>query len=44
MPFICAPSSWDVAAKGVSAPGLTTAYGGYVGGPMVQWQNATVNS
>jgi peptide/nickel transport system substrate-binding protein len=44
MPFICAPSSWDVAAKGVSAPGLTTAYGGYVGGPMVQWQNASVKS
>jgi len=44
MPFICAPSSWDVAAKGVSAPGLTTAYGGYVGGPMVQWQNASVGN
>ncbi|MBO0691457.1 MAG: ABC transporter substrate-binding protein [Acidimicrobiaceae bacterium] len=44
MPFVCAPASWDVAAKGVSAPGLTTAYGGYVGGPMVQWQNASVNN
>jgi peptide/nickel transport system substrate-binding protein len=42
MPFVCAPASWDVAAKGVSAPGLTTVYGGYVGGPMVQWQNASV--
>jgi ABC-type transport system substrate-binding protein len=44
MPFVCAPASWDVAAKGVSAPGLTTAYGGYVGGPMVQWQNASVGN
>jgi peptide/nickel transport system substrate-binding protein len=44
MPFICAPASWDVAAKGVNGPGLTTAYGGYVGGPMVQWQNVSVGN
>jgi ABC-type transport system substrate-binding protein len=43
-PYICAPASWDVAAKGVTAPGLTTAFGGYVGGPMVQWQNASVGN
>jgi peptide/nickel transport system substrate-binding protein len=42
MPFICAPATWDIAAKGVSAPGLTTASSGYVIGPMVQWQNASV--
>jgi peptide/nickel transport system substrate-binding protein len=44
MPFICAPSSWDITAKGVSGPGLTTAYAGYVGGSMVQWQNVSMKS
>lgn len=42
MPFVCAPATWDIAAKGVSAPGLTTVSAGYVSGPMVQWQDASM--
>jgi len=41
-PFICAPESWDIAAKGVSGPGLTTAYGSFGQGPLVQWENVSV--
>ena len=41
-PFICTATSWDVAAKGVSGPGLTTAYGSFGQGPLVQWENVSV--
>ena len=41
-PFICSPDSWDVAAKGVSGPGLTTPIGGFGEGPLVLWQDVTV--
>ncbi|MBO0885863.1 MAG: hypothetical protein J2O38_00590 [Acidimicrobiales bacterium] len=40
-PFICAGTTWDVAMKGVSGPGLTTAYGSFGQGPLVQWENVT---
>jgi peptide/nickel transport system substrate-binding protein len=43
-PYICAASSWDVTKKGVSGPGLTTAYGSFGQGPLVQWENVTVKS
>lgn len=43
MPFVCSPTTWDIAAKGVSAPGLTTASSGYdVVGPMIDWQDASL--
>ena len=40
-PFICAPETWDIAAKGVSGPGLTTATGGFGEGPLVRWQDVS---
>jgi peptide/nickel transport system substrate-binding protein len=40
-PFICAGSAWDAAVKGVSGPGLTTAYGSFGQGPLVQWESVS---
>jgi peptide/nickel transport system substrate-binding protein len=38
VPFICAATGWDAAAKGVTGPGLTTAYGSG------QWEDVSVKS
>lgn len=38
-PFICTPASWDIAAKGVHGPGLTTVTAGSSSGPLVLWQD-----
>ena len=43
-PYMCAATTWDVAAKGVTGPGLTTAYGSFGEGPLVQWENVSVNN
>jgi peptide/nickel transport system substrate-binding protein len=43
-PFICAAAGWDVTAKGVSGPGLSTAYGSFGQGPLVQWENVSNSS
>lgn len=40
-PNICAPDSWDVMDKGISGPGLTTIWGNFGWGPMVQWENVS---
>jgi peptide/nickel transport system substrate-binding protein len=40
-PYICAAAGWDVTAKGVSGPGLTTAYGSFGQGPLVQWESVS---
>jgi peptide/nickel transport system substrate-binding protein len=44
VPFICAPTTWDIAAKGVSGPGLTSTYGSFGQGPLVQWENVSLRS
>jgi peptide/nickel transport system substrate-binding protein len=41
-PFICTPTSWDIAAKGVSGPGLTTATAGFGEGPLVRWEDVSM--
>lgn len=43
-PFICTPTSWDVAAKGVSGPGLTTPTPGFGEGPLVQWEDVSMGN
>ena len=41
-PFICAPASWDITAKGVRGVGLTTPTASFVSGSIVQWQDVSV--
>ena len=43
-PFICTPTSWDVVAKGVTGPGLTTATGGFGEGPLVRWEAVSLGN
>lgn len=43
-PFICTPDSWDIAAKGVSGPGLTTATDGFGEGPLVAWEDVSMSN
>lgn len=41
MPFICAPPTWNIAAKGVEGPGLTTSLAPFAAGPQILWQDVS---
>jgi peptide/nickel transport system substrate-binding protein len=43
-PFICAPSSWDVSAKGVEGEGLTAPTPSFVSGSIVLWQDVSMGN
>ena len=42
LPFICSATTWDIAAKGVQGPGLTTQAPGGDVGPEVFWQDVSM--
>ena len=41
-PFICAPESWDISAKGVEGPGLTSVTAAFGGGPLSLWEDVSM--
>lgn len=43
-PFVCAPSSWDIAKKGVEGPGLTTPTASFDAGSVVLWQDVSMDN
>lgn len=43
-PFICAPSSWDITAKGVEGTGLTTPTASFDSGSIVLWQDVSMGN
>jgi peptide/nickel transport system substrate-binding protein len=42
-PFICTPSSWDIAKKGVQGPGLRSVTANVGEGPLVPWKDVSVS-
>lgn len=44
VPFICSPSAWDIAKKGVEGPGLTTVTPAFDSGSTVLWQDVSMGN
>lgn len=44
MPFICSPSAWDIAKKGVQGIGLTSVTPSFDSGSIVLWQDVSMGN
>ncbi len=41
-PLLCAPESWDISAKGVQGPGLTSVTAAFCDGPLTLWEDVSM--